>query len=225
MYAERITLTSKSELIETYWHYDEVTEIGSYLKRQIFMPTIGMLHSSGFEFEDGATFKNLVEFMTPNIDIWDALIGNWCKEIVTEAANKPVEPLNIEYICISQNIETSVGIEDKQACYRGLPLDISGKSADNEINTSLSFIPANDLIHLPIKIDYQVRINHTNYDTHEYTTTELGTCMPTMFEVVYSIFWELSFHGSPEKRDKEHQDLLDAIKEVRSSNPDWFEEN
>lgn len=79
-------------------------------------------------------------------------------------------------------------------------------------NTKYSIDLANtsELRNLKIKInlDFNIYDNHGNIH-------KTASVRPTLYQIIYGLFWELSFHGTPENRDSIKEDLKKTIEELK----------
>lgn len=106
---EGLRITREGRLIQTYWFYndDETVpkrERGKYLERDVTDTAIRRLWD-GCTLEDGVTLRSIFTLLNSEIDLFDLVIGNWCKEIITEGLTQPsaeytgiYDPDGIEYL-------------------------------------------------------------------------------------------------------------------------------
>ena len=59
-----------------------------------------------------------------------------------------------------------------------------------------------------IKVDNSVKINNKNDIVKSIVQVN-----PTLFEVIYGLYWELSFLGKPEEREERVQEIYDGLEE------------
>jgi len=222
---EGLELTRNSELVETYYEYDEDKEEGFYKERKIDKITAHYLHEIGCELEEGVTLGGLFKYLDKNLELWDFLVGNWCAEIVKEGLKEPEEKIDdLKGIELYWSCEKSKYEPNEEAeLYLGYRMEVHGRGLevkdDNGNMTSesysISFIKANTLAQLPILIDTSLVLEEIEYyDNYKSTKTILGKQVPTLFQIVHSILWELSFHGGPKEREEEHQNLKESYKEA-----------
>jgi len=81
---------------------------------------------------------------------------------------------------------------------------------------AIEFSPMYKLAHLPIKVCDEMNILD---DSKPYT--EKGSVQTikfehsiTLIELLYAIFWELSFYGSPKERDEKTDELMKRCEEI-----------
>lgn len=96
--------------------------------------------------------------------------------------------------------------------FTSLPMMSVGLVSSKGENCSIEFSPVNSFKHLPISFNYK----RTIYKDFEEVATQI--VYPTLFEVVYGLFWEISFHGDPKERDEKAEELFsDLIKISKES--------
>jgi len=104
-----------------------------------------------------------------------------------------------------------------------IPQDIIDHYSEEEVQNmrddgfvqsyAVEYSPIYDLADYPIKIDNKVSVTNwtNNSKSSKYsidkTFTLKGKPLIRLIEVLYEIFWELCFLGSPEERDKKKEDL------------------
>ena len=91
---EGLRITKGGKLIETRWVYDEGKSEGDYKKVDVSDQAIRLLYSY-CDLEEGVTLKDVFLLLNSEIDVFDAVIGNWCKELVTEGLTKPAKPYDL----------------------------------------------------------------------------------------------------------------------------------
>jgi hypothetical protein len=71
---------------------------------------------------------------------------------------------------------------------------------------SLSFTPVQNLAHLPIRLENNTKVlrDHKHVDTKDYSFTVL--------EVLEAVYYEISFHGSPEDAEAEGETLSQSVR-------------
>lgn len=102
-------ITKEGRLIQTYWFYNDDKSIpkkerGKYLEKDVTDSAIRRLWDD-CTLEDGVTLKSIFTLINSDLDLFDLVIGNWCKEIVTEGLTQPsgeysgiYDPDGIEYL-------------------------------------------------------------------------------------------------------------------------------
>ena len=109
-----------------------------------------------------------------------------------------------------------------------IPKDILEHSTEEEIQEmkdngfrqayAIEFTPVYQMADLPIKISKEMQITDwdKSYGDGMCKTIEFRPSI-SLIEVLYSIFWEISFCGSPEQRDDKMKSLGEALEEYKKS--------
>ena len=74
----------------------------------------------------------------------------------------------------------------------------------------IEFLTAADIKHLELTFDNTLHI--INEKGKEVVTLHTH---PTLFQIIYGLFWEMSFFGNPEQRDAEGKVLLETISKIK----------
>lgn len=149
------------------------------------------------------TLRDIFLLIARHLDVFEKLLGNWCREYTLEALSdqdfveNDEEPL--EYLELYHQIEVD---EDTLYGMDRPDFHAIGKDATGEIIAyTLSFLPVYKIAHLPVKLG-PVRLEDGT--THK-TTYTLG-------KILHGILWELSFYGPPENRDAKGEELREIVK-------------
>ncbi len=190
---EKLEIRKGGKLIETKWVYDKAAKQGEY--KEFDRTDSALRHIwDNCQLSADVTLRDIFLLLNTELDVFDALIGNWCKEIVTEGLTKPAkavgvyDPDEIEFLELRQNFyydESSqygpsfygynrpdfggVGYELKEDKLFDWIDKATGKPAiewpkGERIPWGISFSKANDLIDLPVKLDTEARVFNENVD-------------------------------------------------------------
>jgi hypothetical protein len=85
---------------------------------------------------------------------------------------------------------------------------------------AVEFTPICDLADYVIKIGDEAQLIDWDNDSADNSTTIKGKPSINLIEVLYAIFWELSFLGSPEERDEKKEDLLGRVDAYKKASED-----
>jgi len=96
MSREKLELRKGGLLVETRWKYDETIKKGEYVERDVTQNAIRYLFEP-CELEEGVSLRDIFLLLNTELEIFDAVIGNWCKEIVTEGLTQPAKPYTGQY--------------------------------------------------------------------------------------------------------------------------------
>jgi hypothetical protein len=90
-------------------------------------------------------------------------------------------------------------------------IDVSGiGEADQHGMThyGIDFTPVNQLVHLPVRLRSEMEIRKDHKKIGE------APCTFTLLDVLGEIYWEISFYGSPEDRDRQRAELQESVREI-----------
>lgn len=132
---------------------------------------------------------------------------SWCNvDAFHSEARKPVvkEASDLAYIEIAKYFEWD-DLEAQETIH------VSGIGEPNENGAThygLDFTPVNELVHLPIRLRPEMEIHKDHKKLGE------APCTFTLLDVLGEIYWEISFYGGPEDRDREDAELRESMREV-----------
>lgn len=90
-------------------------------------------------------------------------------------------------------------------------IDVSGVGEPNghgAAHYGLDFTPVNEPVHIPVRLRPEIEIRKDHQKLGE------APCTFTLLDVLGEIYWEISFYGSPEDRDREGAELRESVREV-----------
>ena len=95
----------------------------------------------------------------------------------------------------------------------------------DRITYSVSFTPANELAPLPLVMDESLAVYEDIFSPKDKTAPErkeplleAGSLRPTLLQVLYGIIWEMSWYGSPDRRNETRDELDETMAAVRFEN-------
>jgi hypothetical protein len=212
-------------------YYEDIEALG--------FPTAYHLYECFLELEDDLTLRDVFLYLKKDLDKWDNVLGNWCKEFVKESltpylVKEEDEEIRLDYLEVYRSVE--VDKMDGEVNLIGINrLDFGGKGQyiknsngfkpGENIGIAVSFTSTNELAQYPIKIIREYEVIYHDYDK-EYSGLDSVDPNPkkvysitnmevTLFDFLYAIFWELSFFGGPDKRDLEKKELMKRVEEVK----------
>lgn len=242
MSREKLEIRKGGKLVETKWVYDDVAEVGAYHEFDRTDKVFRYLWDI-CELEEGVTLKDIFLLLNTDLDIFDVIIGNWCKDIVTEGLTQPEKPYDlskydpeqIEYLELYYTPEYSdnkygthiYGFHRPDFGGVGVVLQNDGdmeyyKKGDR-ISWGICMTPTNELINIPVKLSDKFDICHDILNKE----VKRGEAYPppiasfknpeyTLGCILHGIIWELSFHGGPEKRDGFKDHLNKITEDIKS---------
>jgi hypothetical protein len=183
---------------------------------------------------DDLVLRDIFLLVHKNMDFCADALGRWTEEITLEGLKKtrkkkkaePYSDASIEYLEVYWEIEASTF--HQESSISGLFPEFGGRGSwYRKIGAKkhkkqyggicISLTPANQLAPYPLKLNRTVSVYRTNYDKLEFLQEPLftGVGSVTLLQILYAIYWELSFYGSPRQRRYKLRSLkktLDGIK-------------
>jgi hypothetical protein len=90
-------------------------------------------------------------------------------------------------------------------------IDVSGIGEPDEhgmTHYGIDFTPVNELVDLPVWLRPRMEIRKDHKKLGE------APCTFSLLEVLGEIYYEISFYGSPEERDREGAELRESVREI-----------
>ena len=171
------------------------------------------------EIEDDVTLGDIFKAVQADPDLMEFIAAySWCGAIEKfhAQARKPHVPENepdedrITHLEISAYGEfweynkAKDGIEE----FEGIHVGFSGISPAT--NWSVSYTPMNDIAHLPVKINPNVQFSKS------LTEERVAKYNMSLLEVLFIVFWDISFHGGPEDNEAFIEEMKDRIAQIES---------
>lgn len=224
---EAIVWCPDGSLCDVFWHYDEQTETGCYYQTEIQISVLPFLMRP-VVLHPECTLRSVFITALHFEKELNPIIGNWMLEFLNEAfsplpenyvpsTTERLDLLELYYAATSQN-DTYYGLNypsfhalgQSFVDYDGQPL-APGTTRPEQY--SISFTPVNQLMSLPLQVRPTMffEIDHPLVLTQQL---ELPTPAISILQLLYGIFWELSFYGPPSKRDQAGQELLEQSADV-----------
>jgi hypothetical protein len=90
----------------------------------------------------------------------------------------------------------------------------AGKDVSHCNTYAIELTPLNELRHLPITIDPTMCVACS--DDPGRTPLEIPAPRVTLLQLLYALFWEFSFFGTPAKRDMQMAELKETVRQIES---------
>lgn len=247
---EKLTIKKGGKLVETKWVFDEKADEGSY---QDFDKTDSALRYlfDTCELEEDVTLKDIFLLLNTELVLFDAVIGNWCKEIVTEGLTQPGKPYDlskydpeqIEYLELGYTPEYSKNKDEGTCLYGFTRPDFGGVGVElkndgdmehwekgQRVSWGISLTPANELINIPVKLskEFTVYPSILNEDWDSRTRMQnplakFENPQYTLGNILHGIIWEMSFHGGPDSRQGFKESLDAQVEEIKNGTAKFTE--
>jgi hypothetical protein len=208
---ETLTIKKGGKLARTGWKGD------TWVTEDVTDRAISLLFEQ-CDLEEGVTLRDLFLLLNTELEIFDCVLGNWCKEIVQEGLAAPsTRNLGFDKLELYWHIGTTTEDGKTRLFGHHFPeFHGVGKADENDryypvgerISYSLSFLSSSDLVDLPLELCTESKL--FDEDDWQKQPTPLGEAPFTLGQILYGVLWELSFYGAPEDRDARGEELRAA---------------
>lgn len=247
---DHLELRPGGKLIKVFWHYDEEAEEGSFQEEDVtevaplYLFTITRLH-------EDVRLCDVIELVEEHSDFFQIYMNNWIEEFVEES-KKPLpddfEEKQVEYLelywHLTVNKEWQRNEETGRTAITGHHFpSFHGIGKEDALQRyCVSFSPANELAPLPLRLKDEFLIideegEHKAFmdatkarkdpsapldiDATAYSHSWPATTF-TLGEIVYGIFWELSWWGSPARRDEKKSEMEGQVERIKSGEEEMY---
>jgi hypothetical protein len=166
-----------------------------------------------FTIEEGVTFDKLFNLILAESEIIDIIfhettngisITNFIDEWNVPFTNKNL--LGIEYLRLRKTLEY---LEmEKNKGFVDIRIDFDGVGGN--MDYSLEFMSLSEMKKLQIVVDNDLHVKeHLQNKSGEIFIG--GHCILTLFDIIGTILYEITFYGPPKQRDNTKQTLMDTI--------------
>ncbi|MEM4379309.1 MAG: hypothetical protein QXL01_01300 [Thermoplasmatales archaeon] len=232
-------ILKKNGVLEyTEWVYDESQDRGEYVTKIVPKDEILAHLFDTCELDVNVTLRDIFQLVADNELIFSAIMPRCYVSPYLKESQKPAEKeTEIEYLELYTDLSLSnTKYEvDKPRFVQGLFLpqfhgigkileqdDDTGYKKGDRISWSLSYQPVSNLLDLPVKIRDCVCVYDDIDWEKKYPNIE-ATPVYTLLQIIYGIFWEISWYGSPEEAKLQGQIVLDIAKDAKE-NPEKLKE-
>lgn len=206
-----LILCSGGHLYFQKWKYDNDKHEGSYVHEEVTSFAYRFLFEPCALMPD-VILKDVFLLVKHNCELFHMILGNWCKEYTKQALTSFNDPRKTpelkaveiyKTICVEDN-ETS-GLH--KAEFHGIGVD------EENPYWSLMLSAVEDLVHLPLQLCQKVPCYMTSDIEPSYILENVSY---TLGEILYAIFWELSFCGSPEESRARKEEILQNVIDIKN---------
>lgn len=182
---------------------------------------------------DATTLNDVFLLLNENIDIFDVVIGNWCREFVDEALNnEPEEESDLASCDLQWNFTTQRYYADEnQTELEGINHPNFGGTGKDGVSYGISFTPVYKMKNVPLRLIHSATLfdegefyKNKDYKNPDKYTQTFDRVSFTLGDILYGIIWELSWYGNPSERDKQGQELNDMVDNIKEEDCIPFEE-
>lgn len=239
-----VTFTKDGNIIYEKWEYDEAAGKGEYVKYDKTKNVLSVLHKT-VRIEPGFTMKHLFNivktanetveldyffrdcFIQPFMDYYEQMVSNYTAPV------HQYDPDGIECIELYWNAEVDECLEGSYVTglempwMHGLGWELqedqpeehwSGYKKGDRITWAMDFSSIDDMLHLPIVLNEQFTLREDFMHSTDRNAKPIftGRRLYTVGDVIRGIFWEISFHGAPDKVAEKKEELNRAVEEIEN---------
>lgn len=182
------------------------------------------------------TFGDLWQYIVRDAEILETIFASQLGHhplapYIEESRNKPEQPvcapdkIGMHYLVISWDFQTNYYEKDKPQTYLNTNFGGYGTTEDYRDKTkaiptsySLSFSNISDLCQYDLKLDTKMKLHSIRYykPASKTKTKKMGKVDFSLYNVISSIMFEISFFGLPSKRDEEKSKIDKSMEEIDS---------
>lgn len=184
------------------------------------------------ELEEGVLFKDILLLVRANLDFLSPILSfdpQIIKDLVNEGFEEPDDKSrdlwHLETYWRASIVNYSFDETPElyiNPSFHGIgDPTIEGKDSEQY---ALDLTPLNNMAHLPVRINNNLDVldeRKTEQDNFQFGNVLVKVTKDfSLFEFLYAIFYELSFHGGPQSRNKAKEDLLVNVKSIEDGTAD-----
>src|SRR5581483_34510 len=181
------------------------------IRQNVEVPIKDIVHELrvACEIEQGVTLGDIFKAVSQH-ELLMYVIGSfaWCRpEAFHKEAEKPAVPSDLHFIELVKHIEIDQFGADAHVDVHGVGPNDSGEIVNN---WSIELTPVNELASVPVRLDPNVKV------LKDYQEIASAPSCFSLFEVLQEIYFEISFHGSPQDRQEFADEMALRVKEIKS---------
>lgn len=222
-------------LFESRWS----RRVRRYVARDVTNSSFRHLFDS-CDIEDGVRLVDILRLVGRQVDVFDAVFGNHCRELVREGLRRTRRGRdgNIDFLELYWGADL-----DEEKLRRGKKTTLQGmlfpsfhgvgpvepkdkiehgsvvcRKGDRE-RWAIDLTPVSHLASLPVRMSESLEI-YPPLDPKKYPEPPLlrvDVVKPSFGQVIQGILWELSFHGAPRERDDMAAKLRVMVSEIMAT--------
>lgn len=225
-------------LVEKRWVYNEKIKKGNYYEHTLISidneSYLLSLLNTTIELAEGFTVRDWFNLII-NYSAYqklDLFIPSFLEEYYNCPKKDCVDPEGkLQDIIFQKTISYENYYPDKEDIYEcEIYIDICGRHKDDDLHYAMEFTPLKEYLDTPIKLldgittktssilkenkESKKKKAHSDY-TYDYKVENVKVYY-TLFEFITSFIYEISFFGTPKKRDKKSKELMNTMEDIKS---------
>ena len=167
--------------------------------------------------ESGVKFETLFNHIIMEYKLMDIIfsetMGSYNLESFIEEWGKPPKPnkmgFEIEYIRFRKVLEY-IEVDDNKG-FVDIRIELDGAGKNNGMDYSLEFMSLTEMKKYPVVIENILHVKENLLKKDGEESYIGGDCVTTLFEIIGTILYEITFYGPPDERDNAKQKLIETI--------------
>jgi hypothetical protein len=168
------------------------------------------------KIEEGTTFKQFFQHIIDEVDFIDVVyretmgdtelssfVNEWNNGVTTDYLSE------IYQLRLRKTLQNIPYERDKN--FVDVRIDFDGVGKNSSDIFSLEFMSLNDLKTYEIVLEDTIHIVNEITDNEGEFIIKKGNCVSTLFEIIGTILYEVTFYGDPQRREKSKQMLIDTV--------------
>ncbi len=165
--------------------------------------------------EDGATFEQLFKHIIAEVEIIDVIfsetmgenklsnfIDEWNKPFTTTNNGLDIEYLRLRKVLEYLEVDKNKGFVDIRVDFEGV---------GSNMDYGLEFMSLNEMKKFPIKLVDDLFVKESLHRKGGEISYVGGNCVMTLFEVIATLLYEVTFYNPPVEGGKSKQTLIENI--------------
>lgn len=205
-------------LISKEWKYNNEKEKGRYhytlLKPEkfniIILSYLDRKVKLCKDFTVRDWFKLVINY--PKLQELDEFMDSYIEEYNKSPKSNCISK-EIDYISIKKIVEFN-NYRNKRKLGSEIYDSVSGINVSEKISYAIEFMNVGEYLDTPLKLEDGVTYKELMGKLRNIKTQTFSVNY-TLYDLVKSFIWEISFCGTPENRDKKESELFETLKEVK----------
>jgi hypothetical protein len=171
-----------------------------------------------FEIEEGATFETFFDHIMKEKDKYSEFfasqLGHYHLEVFESEWQKPFDKgrgKELFHLEVYWGVDYRDGELEEMPCFHGIgePDEHGGRAY------AIEFTPINEFKALPLRLNTNYKVEDTS-DVQNVKAVFEGTKAFTVYDAITAVLYEITFCGSPPKRDEQRTEIMRRAEEAKS---------
>lgn len=224
---EKLEIRKNGHLVRTRWVYEQKKNKGKYIERDVTEKATLLLFEECV-LAKGVTLRDIFRLVKKDLKIFSVILGKEAALYIKEGLEKKgtrrnkgrIKELELYWSVSLSRTEKQERLEGSSCPYfHGLGFELKkgqdGFKPGEKIPYSLSFVSVQELIDLPLRLRFDSSLWSIDYDSEDINDKKLldiENHPMTFGQILFGIFSELAFYGTPKERDKKAEEISKLVK-------------